>query len=101
MGGPVVPPLGQFILKKGEWFKVIEWGGFTFDTLTYVITVQTEFRGFPIDWRRYGVAWVPYWQGDFREQERFTIYPGDLYLRVDLRSPLFDLGVSIERTNEK
>jgi len=96
-GNALVPPAGQVILQKGIWFKVIEWKGFPVVPITHVITTQTEYRGWDIEWRRYGVAWAPYWQGTFKEQESFTVYPGELFLRVDLRSPEFDLGINIER----
>lgn len=99
MGTGIAPPMGQFILTKGVWSKVIDWFGFVVLPVEYTVTSQTEFRGFPIRWRRYGVGPVPYWEGDFKEQESFHIYPGDLWLRVDFKPIDFDLGISIERTS--
>jgi hypothetical protein len=102
MGGSVPPAQGPLILPKGVWIKIIEWGGVTFETITYEVELQTE-RQFQVRWRRYGVGLPPYWEGDFSNSgvEKFHIFPTDVYLRVDLKSPDLDIGCTISRSSSK
>jgi len=98
MGGHnFTPAAGEVILKRGQWQTLFTWAGFNpFGFLIWGVHIQEEFREFPIEWRRYGVGFPPYWEGEFRGETEFSIKPAiDPFIRVDLRSGLADVGVNI------
>jgi hypothetical protein len=98
MGGAnFTPAAGDVILKKDQWQTIFTWGGWSpLAFLIWDIQVQDQFREFPIEWRRYGVGFPPYWQGEFRGEASFSVKPlVDIFIRVELRSKLADVGINI------
>jgi hypothetical protein len=98
MGGHnFTPAAGEVILKKGQWQTLFTWAGFNpFGFLIWGVTIQDEFREFPIGWRRYGVGLPPYWEGEFRGSTEFSVKPViDTFIVVELRASLADVGVNI------
>jgi hypothetical protein len=96
-GNNFAPAVGQVILKRGVWQTLFSWGGFSpFGFLIWGVSIQEEFREFPIKWRRYGVGFPPYWEGEFTGSTEFAVKPWlDFYIRVELKCSLADIGVNI------
>lgn len=98
MGGhDFTPAAGEKILKKGQWQTLFTWAGINpFGVLIWEVHIQDEFREFPIKWRRYGVGFPPYWEGEFTGETEFQLKAFlDVLIRVDLRSDLADVGVNV------
>jgi len=103
MGGVnFTPAAGDVILKKGQWQTLFTWGGWSpLAFLFWDIQVQDEFREFPIEWRRWGLGFPPVGWGEFRGETRFTVKPFvDIFIRVELKCNLADVGINIRHSTE-
>lgn len=107
-GMPYMPPKGNRPrLPENDWTPVVSWQGLTLQTLTLRVTVRSaasEERGNDgqsartlVEWRRWGGGLIPYSSGTFSDSTVFHIYPGDLFLRIDLRTVAPGLDVEVEQ----
>lgn len=98
-GGVVYPhalqkptPLEQL----GRWTPVIHWQGITTGVRSIRVTMTAPDPKTRVEWRRWGGAIVPYASGHLSTVEQFHIYPGDLFLSIDLRSHEPGVEVTVE-----
>jgi hypothetical protein len=69
-----------------KWTTVIKWFGHTAQPLRFLIRVAEP--GVLVEWRRFGLSLIPIATGGFVSEEYFTLYPSDLWLKIQLRAPV-------------
>lgn len=72
-----------------RWTNVLWYGGILWSK-SWTVNVG-DVR---VEYRRYGVGVPPYWSGSFSGSRRFTAYPWDGYIRVDIKPPR-DMDVTV------
>jgi hypothetical protein len=75
---------------------VFRWRGIPLGLGTYRISIVDGQPGDTVAWRRLAVGLVPYWSGEFEGRETFRVYPGELFLNVDVKASRPNLKVAIE-----
>jgi hypothetical protein len=74
-----VPSLPE--LKVNAWTSALAWRGLTLEPVSFKVTAQPAEA--EIWWRRYGVGFSAS-EGKFSGTHVFNIFPGELFLRIDL-----------------
>ena len=74
-----VPSLPE--LKVNAWTPALAWRGLTLEPVSFKVTVQPADA--EIWWRRYGLGF-PASEGKFSGTHVFNIFPGELFLRIEL-----------------
>ncbi len=65
-----------------QWTNVLWYGGILWSK-SWTVNVG----GVTVKYRRYGAGVPPYWEGSFSGSTKFTAYPWDVYIRVDIKPP--------------
>ena len=75
--GPSTPPE----LPVNAWTGALAWRGLTLEPVSFKVTAQPADA--QIWWRRYGFGF-PATEGKFTGTQVFSIFPGELFLRIEL-----------------
>jgi hypothetical protein len=72
-----------------QWTNVLWYGG-----LFWSKSWTVDVGGNSVSYRRYGAGVPPYWSGSFAGSKKFTAYPWDVYIRVDVK-PSREITVTV------
>lgn len=68
--------------RANQWTNVLWYGGILWSK-SWTVAVDDV----TVSYRRYGAGVPPYWSGSFARSRKFTAYPWDSYIRVDINPP--------------
>jgi len=84
-----VQPTTSVFCAAGRWTQIIwAWPG------SYILNYDVSIGPISASWRRFSGGPPHYWQGGFAGTTRFTLWPGDVYVSIEL-NPSTDVTAAI------